>query len=374
MSILKGRQARAGLTASLLALGLPLTMASVALSDPGPTLSPQESANYLRSTDGGDDFDPQSIDNVGLGVGQVTQVEAEDGTVHALFGTNNDDDDFAFPFELYHRRSTDGGEEFDAGRRLDDDTGISSEPSLATTGPDVHVAFEENRLAFGLDTNGDGVDPDDEFPEEVFYTRSTDEGETFSTAVNLSQTVNAQETDNDTAALGDRVGVVYESNQIDPDDFDPPAPTITAEEATTARDIVIRVSDDRGANFADDINLTFDGTTAPPFELDDTSGQGQDQPKVALNDDVVLVVFRIESADELTYRIGYVRSTDGGANFGGIMVLPSAVNTDDLPSLYMDGDDAQVFACDVNNQLLQWRSGDAGATFGAAEVVHTGSE
>ncbi|MGH8999820.1 MAG: hypothetical protein ACRDY7_10580, partial [Acidimicrobiia bacterium] len=126
---------------------------------------------------------------------------------------------------------------------------------------------------------------------------------------------------------------------------------------------------------ADDINLTFDGTTDAPFDMDDTSGQGQDQPKVGLNDDgVVLVVFRITSADETTVRIGYVRSTDGGATFGLIQVLPSGVNVDDLPALYLDGDDAQVFACDVNNQLLQWRSGDAGATFGAAEVIHAGAE
>lgn len=380
MSVFDGRKARACLVASLLVLGLPLAMSPAAISAPGATINPAESANYLRSTDGGDDFGRQSLDNVGQGVAQVTQVESEDGTVHALFSTNNDDDDFAFPFELYHRRSTNGGRDFEDGQRLDDDGGISSEPSMATTGDDVHVAYEENRLEFGLDANDDNViDGDDVFPEEVFYTRSTDEGATFSDSINLSQTEFAQETDNDSAAVGNRVAVVYESNQIDPDDFDTP-PAIPAEQETTARDIVIRVSNDRGETFEAPMNLTFDGTTDSPFESDDTSGQGQDQPKVGLSgdgeDDVVLVVFRVRPADgdDPTARVGYVRSTDGGETFGPIQLLPADADVDDLPALYMDGLDAHVLACDVTNRLLYWHSEDGGDTFAGPDVIHTGAE
>lgn len=380
MSIFERRRARAGVVASLLALGMPLTMIPAAVSAPGATIIQAESANYLRSTDEGDDFDPQSLDSVGNGVAQVMQVESEDGTVHALFSTNNDDDDFAFPFELYHRRSTDGGGEFDDAERLDDDAGISSEPSLATTGDYVHVAYEENRLEFGLDADGNStIDGDDQFPEEVFYNRSTDEGETFLGSINLSNTEFAQETDNDSAAVGDRVAVVYESNQIDPDDFEEP-PVIPDAQMTTARDVVIRVSNDGGETFAAPINLTFDGTMAGPFLMDNPGGQGQDQPKVGLSgdgeDDVVLVVFRVRPADDNdpTARIGYVRSTDGGQTFGDIQLLPAGANVDDLPALYMDGLDAHVLACDATNQLLYWHSADAGETFAGPEVVHTGAE
>ncbi|MGH9040715.1 MAG: hypothetical protein ACRDZ3_10855 [Acidimicrobiia bacterium] len=367
------------LVASLLVLSVPATMGLSALAATGADIDRAESANYLRSNDGGSDFDPQSLDNVGSGVAQVTQVESEDGTVHALFSTNNDDDDFVFPFELYHRRSTNSGRDFDAEQQLDDDGGVSSEPSLATTGDDVHVAYEENRLEFGVDADGNNViDEEDEFPEEVYYTRSTNEGADFSPSINLSDTAFAQETDNDTAASGDRVVVVYESNVIDPDDFDVP-PVIPAEQETTARDIVIRVSNDRGANFAAPLNLTFDGTDdLVPLTSDDLDDQGQDQPKVGLSgddgDDVVLVVFRVSDADGAVNRTGYVRSTDGGASFGPIVLLPSDADVATLPALHMDGNEAHVMACDALNRLLYWNSDDAGASFEGPEVIHAGSE
>ena len=378
MSIFERRRARTCL-ASLLVLGVPMTMAPWAVSAPGPEIDRAESANYLRSSDGGDDFKPQSLDNVGEGVGQVTQVESEDGTVHALFSTRNDDDEFVFPFELYHRRSTNGGRDFDEGRRIDDDDGVSSEPSLATTGDDVHVAFEESRLEFGLDADGDNVieAEDDEFPNEVFYARSTDEGQQFSDPFNLSDTEFAGETDNDTAAVGSRVAVVYESNQVDADDFDV-APVIPAEQATTARDVVIRVSNDRGKTFAAPINLTFDGTDdLVPMTSDDLDEQGQDQPKVGVagdGDDTVLVVFRVRDDADTAARVGYVRSTDGGETFGPVQLLSSDNNVDGLPALYMAGDDAHVLACDALNQLLHWRSGDAGASFAGPQMIHAGAE
>ncbi len=397
MSIFERPRARAYL-ASLLALAVPLAMAPSAVSAPGPEVDRAESANYLRSTDGGDDFNPQSLDNVGEGVGQVTQVESEDGTVHALFSTSNNDDDFAFPFEIRHRRSTNGGRDFDDGRQLDDDGGISSEPSLATNGDDVHVAFEENRPEFAIDRDPDEAadqsdDPDEggdddgfegeEFPEEVYFARSTNEGRDFSPAVNLSNSAFAQETDNDTAAVGNRVAVVYESTQIDPEEFQVqpvvPAGPAPAGQETTAHDIVIRVSNDRGGSFDAPINLTFDGTDdLIPMTPDDLDEQEQDQPKVGLSgddgDDTVLVVFRVRDQDDTAARIGYVRSTDGGGTFGPIQLLASDNPTNALPALYMAGDDAHVLACDSLNQFLYWHSDDAGASFDGPDVIHAGDE
>ncbi len=393
MRIVETRRARTWLVASLLALGIPLTTATGAISAPGAEIDRSQSANYLRSGNGGDSFSPQSLDNVGQGVAQVTQVASQDGVVHALFGTENGNEDFEFPFELYHRRSTDGGRNFDDGRRLDDDEGVSGEPSLATSGDAVHVAFEENRQEFGIDRDPDEADDvadDDtdnggdndgfdgvEVPEEVYYTRSADQGENFEAPVNLSETEFAQETDNDTAAVGSRVAVVYESNQINPDDFQVP-PAIPAEQETTARDIVIRVSDDGGESFADAVNLTFDGTTDGPFDADDTSTQGQDQPKVGLSgdgeDDVALVVFRVRSENDTPARIGYVRLTDGGQTPGPVQLLPADVDVADLPALTMDGNEAHVLACDVTNRLLYWHSDDAGETFDGPEVIHAGAE
>jgi hypothetical protein len=375
------------MVASLLALVVPLATAPSAISAAEAEINGAQSVNLLRSSDGGDSFKPQSLDNAGSGVGQVTQVASEDGTVHALFGSENNDDDFAFPFELYHRRSTDGGRQFDEGRRLDDDEGISSEPSLATSVGHVHVAYEENRLEFGVDNDTDDPpgtpgDPDedeveDEFPEEVYYTRSANEGRGFDGPRNLSGTVFAQERDNDVTATGSRVAVVYESAQLDPEEFDV-APTIPEHEQTTGDDIVIRVSDDNGATFADHINLTFDGTTDGPFAGDDLATQRQDQPKVGLSgdgdDDAVLVVFRVRTAEDTALRIGSVHSTDGGRSFGPIRLLPSDVDVDDLPALYMNGDDAHILACDVENRLLHWHSGNAGGQFSGPRVVSAGAE
>ncbi|MGH9001277.1 MAG: hypothetical protein ACRDY7_18015, partial [Acidimicrobiia bacterium] len=176
----------------------------------------------------------------------------------------------------------------------------------------------------------------------------------------LSDTAAADEKDPHVAALGQRVAVVYESDDDDDDVAD----------TTDNTDVVIRISDDGGDNFDAAINLTA-GTPA--------DGLRQDQPEVGLNDDVVVVVFRVRDPEA---RIGYVRSTDGGATFGGINFLPGGVEVDDSPGLYMDGDDVHVAACHEadpavpgdTNRLLYWHSGDAGASFEGPVVIATFAE
>lgn len=361
---LRARRRGASVFVVLFAATTQLAAPASALVDPG--LNPAESANYLRSRDGGDEFDPQNLDDRGEGVGAITQVSAEDGTVHALFSTSNQvEPDYVVPFDLYYRRSDNGGREFGTSVRLDDGVGNSSEESLAVDGDDVHVVFEEKRAEFVVDSDGDGVlTEDDDIPEEVFYTSSSNGGNDFDPPVNLSNTAFAQETDNDTVALGERVVVAHESKQID----DLADQAEMAGQATTSSDIVVRVSNDGGATFPLVHNVTFDGYD--PFDTEPE--QKQVSPKVGVNDDgVIVVAFRARSEDEDTARTGYVRSTDGGVSFGDFMVLPSDVNVDDAPSLYMDGDAVHVLACHEadpailgdTNRLLHWNSTDAGATW-----------
>ncbi|MGH8999818.1 MAG: hypothetical protein ACRDY7_10570, partial [Acidimicrobiia bacterium] len=110
MSILLRRRA-GGLVATLLVVSLPAAALATAAWAVDPEVNTNESAPYLRSTDGGDDFSPQNLDTVGEGVGGITDVDATDGVVHAIFSTNTDPKE-DFPWKVIYRRSTDGGNHF----------------------------------------------------------------------------------------------------------------------------------------------------------------------------------------------------------------------------------------------------------------------
>ncbi|MBM3315998.1 exo-alpha-sialidase, partial [candidate division WOR-3 bacterium] len=77
-------------------------------------------------------------------------------------------------FEVYYRRSSDGGTLWQPEARLTTDTVYSGYPAVAVSGRFVHVVWVQ-----GIDARGDSWD-------QVMYRRSTDGGETWESALQLS--------------------------------------------------------------------------------------------------------------------------------------------------------------------------------------------
>jgi photosystem II stability/assembly factor-like uncharacterized protein len=104
-----------------------------------------------------------------------------------------------------------------------------SKPRVAVSRNTVHVVWESHKYASGSESS-------------ILYRRSTDGGNTWDPAVRLADK-SANKRDPDIAAFGDSVHVVWEDQR---------------DSATTGSDIYLRSSDDGGATWKTEQQLTSD--------------------------------------------------------------------------------------------------------------------
>ncbi|UCC12839.1 MAG: exo-alpha-sialidase, partial [candidate division WOR-3 bacterium] len=92
-------------------------------------------------------------------------VTAYQDTVHVVWSDNRDGN-----FEIYYKRSEDGGMTWGSDERLTDESSSSYGPSVAVSGENISVVWEDDR---DMDT-------------EVYYKRSTDGGATWGPDVHVT--------------------------------------------------------------------------------------------------------------------------------------------------------------------------------------------
>ncbi len=128
-------------------------------------------------------------------------------------------------FEIYYKRSTDGGSTWETDTRLTNDPNGSAFPNLSLSGQVIHLVWYDNR-------NG---------AYEVYYKRSTDQGITWGPDIRL--------TNDPAASLGPTISV---SGSI--------AHVVWADErnGTQNFEIYYKKSTDGGLNWGSDIRLTND--------------------------------------------------------------------------------------------------------------------
>lgn len=359
-----------GLTAALVASNGPVRGAEG--REVNPEINRAQNIGYLRSPDGGASF-ATALDDQGLGVG-ITAVDASGGKVHVLYGDTNEyeAEDYPSPvggMGLHYRRSDDGGTAFGPSVRLDDDGGDSTEGDIVADGNTVVAAWEEHRIG--------------EEHEDVLLVRSQDGGASFSAPEDMTATPAVQEKDAVLAADGALVALAYEGQdeQIDTSGAADPTPT-------DGNDIFVRVSGDGGTSFSSPVNLTFTGVADFGPTADE---QRHSEPGVGVFGDTIVVAFKLRPPDpdtnpksgaEVPARTGMVISTDRGASFGGIVVLPSGVDVSTAPAVLARDGLVHVVACHEpdpaaegdTGSLLYWRSTDGGGSFGGPSVLHTSAE
>ncbi|MCX6841271.1 MAG: T9SS type A sorting domain-containing protein [candidate division WOR-3 bacterium] len=218
-------------------------------------------------------------------------------------------------YNVYYKRSTDGGIAWGSDVRLSNSDSIADSPSAAVAGDAVHVVW---------------CDIHDNGHAEIYYKRSIDGGENWGSVTRLTNDAGTSH-EPSLAVAGDVVHVVW----------------------TDYRDgnaeIYYKRSTDGGANWGSDTRLTNDASSS-------------DGPSVAVAGAVVHVVWYDDrDGNGETY---YKRSIDGGETWGSDTRLTNCSGALRWPCVAVAGNAVHVVWCDDrdgNREVYYKGSTDGGA-------------
>ncbi len=198
--------------------------------------------------------------------------------------------------------------------------GFSSDPQMAVSGSSVHVVWEDF-------TPGNW---------EIYVKASKDNGATFGSAINLSNS-DGESSRPRIAASGNNVYVVWQ-------EFTP-----------TSYDILFRASVDSGSSFGDPTKLNKDPVSS-------ADPRRSDPPRLAVYENSVYVVWVDKTS------ILFRASSDSGASFGeAISLSGNFYEVEDFFRPHIAVYDNNVYAVWVDNRDIFVRtSTDNGASFGEA--------
>ena len=274
---------------------------------------------YKRSSDGGATFSPTI--NLSDNTHQSTRpaIAVSGNNVYVVW-----DDSEPGNFDIFYRRSTNGGASFtEPIKNLSNTAGISFRPAIAVSGNNIHVVWQDDT----------GQAPT---IYDILYRRSTDGGTTFPNVIkNLSSNAGASEFPA-IATSGSNVHVVWD-------------------DGTSGNfDILYRRSTDGGTTFPNVIK-----------NLSDNAGPSQ-VPAIAVSDNYVHVVWVDSTSGNVD--ILYRRSMDGGIAFTDpIKNLSSNTGFSSEPAISLSSNNIYVVWEDETTspatEILYRTSSDNGATF-----------
>lgn len=321
---------------------------------------------YKRSTDAGVSWgaDMRLTDNISES--RFPSVTVSGAVVHVVWfdlrdGANN--------YEIYHKRSTDNGESWGPDTRLTNNPAFSVHPSVSASGTAVHVVWHDSRtianyeiyykrsfdggVNWGADTRLTNIDGESTTSSvmaldsivhvvwqdnrhgannyEIYYKRSHDEGASWGADVRMTNN-DAISSNPSVAASGSAVHVVW----YDLRDGD--------------YEIYYKRSPSRGVSWGVDTRLT-------------NSVGASYTPSVAVSDSVVHVVwqeFRDGNAE-----IYYKRSADEGLSWGADTRLTDKTASSGSPSVAASGTAVHVVwedLRDVNSEIYYKRDPAGGVT------------
>jgi len=214
---------------------------------------------YIRSTDGGLTWDPETRLTNAPSVSERASMAVSGNNIHVVWqdGRNGNK-------RIYYIRSTDGGTTWGADTRIVDSPELSERPSIAVSGNNVHVAWQDNRGQY--------------YPIwEIYYKLSADGGTTWGTDTRLSHTPDSSEIPV-IAVSGNNVHVAWQEYllvapgvhnfEIYYKKYTAPAPTITLFNPTSGSSgtqIIIT-----GTNFTGATAVSFGDTAASYIVNSDT--------------------------------------------------------------------------------------------------------
>jgi hypothetical protein len=252
---------------------------------------------YKRSTDGGINWGTDTRLTNATNNSRLPSVSVSNSVVHVVWEDLRDGN-----YEIYYKRSTDGGVSWDADTRLTNDPANSLQSSVSVSISVVHVVWMDQR---------DGDNP------EIYYKRSTDGGANWGADTKLTNNSDFSVYPSVTVS-GSVVHVVW----YDTRDGD--------------HEIYYKRSTDGGANWGADTRLTNN----PGFSV---------YPSVSVSGLIVHVAWKDQR--DGNYEIYYKRSADGGISWGADTRLTNNSSVSENTSISSSGSVVHVVWRD-------WRDGN----------------
>ena len=268
---------------------------------------------YKRSTDGGVSWGADTRLTNNAGNSYNPSVAVSGSVVHVVWHDIRDAN-----FEIYYKRSTDGGVSWGADIRLTNNFAPSYYPSVAVSGSAVHVVWHDSR---------DGNN-------QIYYKLSTDGGTSWGADTRLTNNSTISQYPS-VSVSGQVVHLVWEDRR----DGNP--------------EIYYKRSTDGGSSWGADTRLT-NNSAASLF------------PSVSVSGEVVHVVWNDERHGN--YEIYYKRSTDGGTSWGADTRLTNDPYSSEFPSVAVSGSAVHVVwhdSRDGSTEIYYKRSTDGGVNWGA---------
>jgi len=269
---------------------------------------------YKRSTDG--------VSNWGADTRLTNDsVESYYATI-AVSGTNVhvawQNYHFGNNYEIYYKRSTDRGVTWEADKRLTNNSSISFSASIVAIGSVISVFWRDNR---------DGN-------EEIYYKRSSDGGINFSADTRLTNATGSSE-DPTIAATGTVLHLAW------------------SDARNGDIEIYYKQSTDQGITWGSDIRIT-------------NNPGGSYKPSISSSNSVVALAWydTRDANDEIYFK----HSTNGGLTWLADMRLTSNAASSKWPSVSVSGLVVNIVwqdNRDGNNEIYNKRSIDGGISFGA---------
>jgi hypothetical protein len=260
-------------------------------------------------------------------------------------------------YDIYFKKSTDGGATFSKGINLSNNSGYSEHPQIAVSGSNLYVAWTDNTP----------------LNQEILFKMSTDGGNTFYKSINLSNN-SGNSYNQEIAVFANNVYVVWEDktdnfknskNKSGGNDINNVA--ISTNAVSVNSSIAVKASTDGGNTFK---NIKIITNVA--------DGLVESYPKIAASGSNVYVVWNvgmpfIENNDH-NNKIGeeqgifFTRSSDSGGSFSSIVKLNNQGNIVGESQIAASGNQVYIIWSGnsdnlIPNDLFFIKSTDRGNTF-----------
>ncbi len=273
---------------------------------------------YKRSTDGGTNWGADTrLTNIDSANSESPSIAVNGSIVHVVWQDIRD----GYYSEIYYKRSTDGGINWGADTRLTNNPYGKNNTSIAVSGSNVHIVWFDSR---------DGLNG------EIYYKLSTDGGLTWGADTRLTNNTAVSKYPS-IVVSGSNVHIVWYDNRDGNDE------------------IYFKRSTDGGINWGADIRLT-NNTAYSRF------------PSIAVSGSIVNVVWEDERHGSNNVEIYYKRSTDNGISWGADTRLTNNTYSSEYPSITVSGLIVHIVwqdFSDGNWEIYYKRSSDGGINWGA---------